>query len=48
LTTHKSHRNALPLNEALEEISLKSGSAYDPKVVAACVKLFREKGFGFE
>ncbi len=46
LTTHKSHRNALPLNEALEEISLKSGSAYDPKVVAACVKLFREKGFG--
>lgn len=45
LTTHRSFRNAFPLNEALEEISSHSGSKYDPKVVAACLRLFREKGY---
>jgi len=48
LTTNRSHRNAFPLNEALEEISANSGSKYDPKVVAACLTLFKEKGFVFE
>ncbi len=48
LTTHRSYRNAFPLNEALEEISAGSGSKYDPAVVAACLKLFREKGFKLE
>jgi putative two-component system response regulator len=45
LTTHKSYRNAFPLNEALEEISTNSGKKYDPEVVAACLKLFNEKGY---
>jgi len=45
LTTHKSYRNALPLDKALEEISAHSGSQFDPKIVAACLRLFREKGF---
>jgi HD-GYP domain-containing protein (c-di-GMP phosphodiesterase class II) len=48
LTTHKSFRNAFPLNEALEKISSHSGSKYDPEVVEACLRLFREKGYTME
>jgi len=48
LTMYKSYRNAFPLNEALEEISSHSGSKYDPEVVAACLILFREKGYKME
>ena len=48
LTTHRSYRNAFPLNEALEEISSNSGSKYDPDVVAACLRLFNEKGYKME
>lgn len=33
---------------ALEEIERNSGILYDPDVVEACIKLFREKGFTFE
>ncbi|MFH0787578.1 MAG: HD domain-containing phosphohydrolase [Pseudomonadota bacterium] len=47
LTTNRSFRNAYPLDEALEEISSHSGSKYDPEVVAACLRLFREKGYRF-
>ena len=45
LTSRRVFRNAFPVNEALEEISTNSGSRYDPEVVAACLKLFREKGY---
>jgi len=48
LMTNRSYRTAFPLNEAVEEISAKSGSWYDPEVVAACLKLFREKGYKME
>jgi putative two-component system response regulator len=48
LTTHRSYRNAFPLSEALEEVSSNSGFKYDPEVVAACLNLFREKGFKLE
>jgi len=48
LTTHRSIRSAFPLNEALEEISTNSGSRYDPEVVAACLRLFKEKGYKME
>jgi HD-GYP domain-containing protein (c-di-GMP phosphodiesterase class II) len=48
LTTNRSYRSAFSLNEALGEISANSGYRYDPKVVAACLKLFREKEFRFE
>jgi putative two-component system response regulator len=47
LTTNRSYRNAFPLNEALEEVSSRSGSKYDPEVVAACLRLFKEKGYRF-
>jgi response regulator RpfG family c-di-GMP phosphodiesterase len=47
LTVHRSYRNALPMEEALAVISSHSGSRYDPEAVAACLTLFREKGFQF-
>jgi putative two-component system response regulator len=45
LTTHRSYRNAFPLNEALEKISSQSGIKYDSGVVAACLNLFNERGY---
>jgi putative two-component system response regulator len=45
LTTNKSFRRAFPFSEALEKVSSSSGSKYDPKVVAACLNLFKEKGY---
>lgn len=48
LTTHRTYRSAFPLSEALENVSTNSGKKYDPNVVAACLRLFREKGFHLE
>ncbi len=48
LTTHRSYRNAFPLTETLDKISSHSGSMYDPGVVAACLRLFNEKGYRLE
>ncbi|MDP2852927.1 MAG: response regulator [Smithellaceae bacterium] len=45
LTTHRSYRRACPLSDALENISTNSGKKYDPEVVAACLRLFKEKGY---
>jgi response regulator RpfG family c-di-GMP phosphodiesterase len=48
LTTNGSFRNAFPISEVLENISSHSGSKYDPDVVAACLRLFKEKGYKME
>jgi HD-GYP domain-containing protein (c-di-GMP phosphodiesterase class II) len=48
LTSHLVNRSAFPISEALEKISSQSGSKYDPDVVAACLKLFKEKGYKME
>ena len=48
MSAHRPYRPALGIEKALEEISQKSGSLYDPEVVEACLKLFLEKGFKFE
>jgi HD-GYP domain-containing protein (c-di-GMP phosphodiesterase class II) len=48
LTSHRSYRNSFPLSEVLEIISSHSGSKYDPEIVAACLKLFKEKGYKLE
>ena len=48
MTTHKNYRSAFLLGEALEDISTNSGMKYDPEVVAACLRLFREKGYKME
>ena len=48
LTSHRSYRSSFPLNEVLEKISSDSGSKYDPEVVDACLRLFKEKGYKME
>jgi putative two-component system response regulator len=45
LTTQKSYRDALPLKQALDEISTHRGSQYDPDIVDSCLRLFNEKGY---
>ena len=47
LTSRRVFRNAFPLKQALDEISAHRGSQYDPDVVDACLRLFREKGYRF-
>ncbi len=47
MATHRPYRPALGIEKALEEVSKNSGKLYDPSVVAACLKLFNEKGFEF-
>ena len=45
MSSHRPYRPALGIDAALEEISRNKGILYDSKVVDACVKLFKEKGF---
>ena len=45
MSSHRPYRPALGIDRALEEINLNRGKLYDPVVVDACVRLFREKGF---
>lgn len=44
-TTLRSYRGALTIEQALKEISEESGARFDPGVVDACLRLFREKGY---
>jgi len=48
IASHRPYRPALGIEKALEEISQKRGSRYDPEVVDICLKLFLEKGFRFQ
>ena len=48
MSSHRPYRPALGIDVALDEIIQNKGILYDPEVVAACVKLFREKGFKLE
>ena len=45
MTSHRPYRQALSLDEALEEISQNAGALYDKNVADACIKLFGEEGF---
>ncbi|HET98229.1 MAG TPA: DUF3365 domain-containing protein [Desulfurivibrio alkaliphilus] len=45
ITNHRPYRPALQLEKAIQEIREHQGGRYDPAVVAACVRLFQEKGF---
>jgi HD-GYP domain-containing protein (c-di-GMP phosphodiesterase class II) len=47
MVSHRFYRAALGMESALSEIEEGSGSLYDPGAVAACLRLFREKGFQF-
>ncbi|MHB9074757.1 MAG: PAS domain S-box protein [Desulfobaccales bacterium] len=48
MVSHRPHRPAMGIDQVLEEISKNKGILYDPEVVEACIKLFREQGFRFE
>lgn len=45
MASHRPYRPGLGIHKALAEIERGRGSAYDPVVVEACLKLFREKGY---
>ena len=48
MSSYKSYRPALSMDESLTEISKYKNILFDPEVVDACLKLFKEKGFKFE
>jgi putative nucleotidyltransferase with HDIG domain len=48
MSSHRPYRPAKGIDKALEEISKNKGILYDPEVVDACPKLFKEKSFNFE
>jgi HD-GYP domain-containing protein (c-di-GMP phosphodiesterase class II) len=43
LTTDRTYRLALPVDDALEEIQRTSGRQFDPKVVEALMSLHRQE-----
>jgi len=45
MTSHRPYRPGLGIDAALEEIERNRGVLYDPVVVDACCKLFRELGY---
>lgn len=48
MSTHRPYRPALGVETALAEITDRRAVLYDPDVVDACLRLFREKGFSLE
>jgi len=47
MSSYKSYRPALSIDEALAEISKNKNILFDPEVVDTCLKLFKEKDFKF-
>lgn len=47
MSSHRPYRPAVGIEKALEEIERYKGRHYDPEVVDACIRLFKEKGFRF-
>ncbi len=45
MASHRPYRASLGIEPALQEIERGRGTAYDPAVVDACLKLFREGGY---
>jgi HD-GYP domain-containing protein (c-di-GMP phosphodiesterase class II) len=48
MASHRPYRPALGIDIALEEISKNREVLYDPEVVDACLRLFKDKGFKFK
>lgn len=48
MSSHRPYRPALGMQMALDEIAQKRGSHFDPRVVDACLVLFRDKQFAFK
>ena len=47
MMSHRPYRAALGVKKALEEIKKNRKKFYDPDVVAACIKIFKENNFQF-
>ncbi len=47
MSSYKSYRPALSIDEALAEITENKNILFDPEVVDTCIKLFEEKDFKF-
>ena len=47
MSSHRPYRPSLGIDLALEEIGANKGNIYDPRIVDACVELFKNKGFTF-
>jgi PAS domain S-box-containing protein/putative nucleotidyltransferase with HDIG domain len=47
MSSHRPYRPAFTLDVTLEEVKRNAGVLYDPRAVAACVGLFKEKNFQF-
>ena len=45
MSSHRPYRSGLGIEKALAEIERGRGSAFDPMVVDACLRIFREKGY---
>lgn len=45
MASHRPYRAALGIDAALSEIEANAGRLYDPNVSAACLRLFRERGY---
>lgn len=45
MASHRPYRPGLGIEKALAEVESKRGVLYDPAVVDACLRLFREKGY---
>ncbi|MGY4707657.1 PAS domain S-box protein [Candidatus Bipolaricaulota sp. J31] len=48
MSSHRPYRAAIGIEAALREIEAGKGTLYDPRVVDACLRLFREKDFRFQ
>lgn len=48
MASHRPYRAALGIEAALEEIGRCRGRAFDPEMVDACIRVFRERGFSFD
>jgi putative nucleotidyltransferase with HDIG domain len=48
ITSHRPYRPGFGVDKALEEISNNRGILYDPNVVDACLRLFREQNFQYQ
>jgi putative nucleotidyltransferase with HDIG domain len=47
MSSHRPYRSSLGVEQALAEIERGRGTAYDPAVTDACLRLFREKNYAF-
>ena len=48
MASYRPYRPALGIEAAMEEIEKNKGILYNSRVVEMCLRLFKEKGFGFE